>query len=74
MRYDILITHDDDSGLYLAEVPDLPGCLSQGETEDLAASNIREAITLHVQTLRELGRDVPPPSTHTLRAVEVAVA
>ena len=74
MRYDILITRDEDAGLFLAEVPDLPGCFSQGETEELAAANAREAIALHVQTLRELGREIPRPSTHILRAVEVAVA
>lgn len=74
MRYDILITRDDDSGLYLAEAPDLPGCFSQGETEDQAALNMREAMVLHVQTLREMGREIPAPSAHALRAVEVATA
>ena len=74
MRYDILLTRDEDAGIFLAEVPDLPGCFSQGETEELAAANVREAIALHVQTLRELGREIPRPSTRILRAVEVAVA
>lgn len=69
MQYDILITHDDESGLYLAEVPDLPGCYSQGETEEQAVANAREAIALHVQTLREMGRDIPPPSAHILHTV-----
>ena len=50
-RYDILVTHDADSGLFLAEVPDLPGCYSQGATVDEATANIREAIALHLQTL-----------------------
>jgi len=49
--YDILVTRDADSGLFLAEVPDLPGCYSQGATEEEATANIREAIALHLQTL-----------------------
>lgn len=73
-RYDILVTRDADSGLFLAEVPDLPGCFSQGKTEEQATANVREAITAHVQTLRDLGRDVPQPSSHVLRAVDVAIA
>ncbi len=73
-RYDILITYDDDSALFLADVPDLPGCYSQGETEEQAESNAREAIALHVQTLRELGKDIPRPSMHVLRAVDVVMA
>jgi antitoxin HicB len=63
MRYDILITRDEDAGMFLAEVPDLPGCFSQGETEEQAAANAGEAIALHVQPLRELGRDVAVAST-----------
>ena len=74
MHYDILITRDEDAGMFLAEVPDLPGCFSQGETEEQAAANAREAIALHVQTLREMGREIPRPSTHILRTVDVAVA
>jgi predicted RNase H-like HicB family nuclease len=74
IRYDILVTHDPDSGLYLAEVPDLPGCYSQGITDEEATANIRESIALHLQTLREAGNDVPPQATHALRSVEVAMA
>jgi antitoxin HicB len=73
-RYDILITYDDDSALFLADVPDLPGCYSQGETEEQAEINAREAIALHVQTLRELGKAIPRPSMHVLRAVDVVMA
>jgi len=72
-RYDILVTHDAESGLFLTEVPDLPGCFSQGETEQQATANVREVIAVHVQTLRDLGREVPQSSTHVLRAVDVAI-
>ncbi|MBV9282006.1 MAG: type II toxin-antitoxin system HicB family antitoxin [Chloroflexi bacterium] len=74
MRYDVLIHPDPDSGFYLAEVPDLPGCVSQGRTVEEAKAAIQEAIQGHVEVLRDLGRDVPPPSHHVLDTVEVSVA
>ena len=40
-RYDVLLTRDDESGWYGVEVPDLPGCYSQGRTRDEALANIR---------------------------------
>jgi predicted RNase H-like HicB family nuclease len=43
VKLHILIEQDED-GFFVAEVPALPGCLSQGKTEDEARSNIKEAI------------------------------
>ena len=44
-----------------AYVPDLPGCVAVGETRDEAMQLIREAIELHIESLRENGEPVPPP-------------
>jgi predicted RNase H-like HicB family nuclease len=44
-----------------AYVPDLPGCVAVGETRDEALQLIREAIELHIESLRENGEPVPPP-------------
>jgi len=44
-----------------AYVPDLPGCVAVGETREEAMDLIREAIELHVDSLRENGEPVPPP-------------
>ncbi len=44
-----------------AYVPDLPGCVAIGETRDEAKQLIREAIELHIQSLREHGEPVPQP-------------
>jgi len=74
MQYDVLIYHDPASGLYIAEVPDLPGCMTQGATVDDAKANVREAIEGHLATLRDLGRDVPQPSRHLLASIDVDVA
>lgn len=58
-------------GNYSAYVPDLPGCVSTGSTVDEVTANIREAIILHLESLREHGEAVPPP---TSRAGTVQVA
>lgn len=69
-RYDVLLTRDDGSGWYGIEVPDLPGCYSQGQTKDEALRNIREAIALYLTD----GEDAPEPAEHLLDSVEVSVA
>jgi len=46
-----------EDGYVIAEVPSLPGCISQGKNRDEALANIREAIALHEEVLRE--RDEP---------------
>jgi predicted RNase H-like HicB family nuclease len=50
-----------------AYVPDLPGCVSTGETLEQAQRNIREAIQLHVEGLKAEGLPVPEPTTHVDR-------
>jgi predicted RNase H-like HicB family nuclease len=57
MRQVILIT--DPDGGYIVEVPSLPGCYSQGETEAEALENIREAIDLHIESMIAHGEEVP---------------
>ena len=67
-RYKIAI-HTEPAGGYWAEVPALPGCFSQGETMAELQDNIREAITLYLETLRAEGREAEPD----VQIVEVAV-
>ncbi len=52
-------------------VPDLPGCVSTGDTAEEAEANIREAIELHLEGMREDGDPIPQPSS---RAALVKVA
>ena len=54
-----------------AHVPDLPGCIAVGETEDEVRELIREAIDQHVALLLESGQPIPPPRTRPCM-VEVA--
>jgi predicted RNase H-like HicB family nuclease len=57
MRQVIIFRGED--GFWVAECPSLPGCISQGTTREDAVINIREAIQLYIETLREDGLDVP---------------
>lgn len=57
-----VLLYPGEDGYVAAEVPSLPGCVSQGRTRDEAPANIQEAITLHVEVLRE--RADPVPADH----------
>jgi predicted RNase H-like HicB family nuclease len=60
-EYVVVIEEGDTS--FGAYVPDLPGCVALGESRDEAIELIREAIEMHVESLRENGEIVPPPGT-----------
>jgi len=54
-----VLLYPGEDGFIVAEVPSLPGCISQGRTRDEALTNVREAIGLHEQVLRERGEPLP---------------
>jgi predicted RNase H-like HicB family nuclease len=62
MRYRVHIQQDED-GLFVAEVPSLPGCLSQARTREEAVANVREAMAAYLESLEEHGEPIPPPIT-----------
>ncbi|MBA3248411.1 MAG: type II toxin-antitoxin system HicB family antitoxin [Pyrinomonadaceae bacterium] len=70
MKYRVLIEPDED-GVYVAEVPALPGCISQGQTREEAVENIKEAIAAYLESLAAHGEPVPPPITEELVEVQV---
>ena len=53
--------HKDEDSAYGIVFPDVPGCFSAGDTFEQAVRNAAEALRLHVETLRDLGRPVPQP-------------
>jgi predicted RNase H-like HicB family nuclease len=59
--YAVVIERADDGG-YGAWSPELPGCVALGDTPERAATEMREAIWLHVELLRERGEPVPEPT------------
>ncbi|HEX8502668.1 MAG TPA: type II toxin-antitoxin system HicB family antitoxin [Pyrinomonadaceae bacterium] len=69
MKYRVLVEQDED-GVFVAEVPSLPGCISQGDTRAEALANIREAIGVYLESLEAHGEPVPPPITEELVEVE----
>jgi antitoxin HicB len=70
MKYRVLIEQDED-GVFVAQVPSLPGCISQGQTRGEALENIREAIAAYLESLEKHDEPVPPAITEEI--VEVSV-
>lgn len=70
MKYRVLIEQDED-GMYVAEVPSLPGCISQGQTRKEAVENIKDAIAAYLESLEAHGDPIPPPITEELVEVHV---
>jgi predicted RNase H-like HicB family nuclease len=60
MKYRVLIEQDED-GFFVAEVPSLPGCVTQGDTREEAVLNAREAISAYLESLAEHDEPIPPP-------------
>ena len=63
MTYAVVIEKTETG--YSAYVPDLPGCVSAGRTREEMDRNIREAIELYLDELRERGGAIPTPTTDT---------
>ena len=60
MKYRVSIERDED-GMFIARVPALPGCISQGKTRKEALTNIKDAIEGYIASLRKHNEPVPPP-------------
>lgn len=67
MEYPIVLERDPEAGGYVVYCPTLKGCVSQGETEDEALDNIRDAIKTYLESIEDLKR------LKKLRTVEVSV-
>jgi predicted RNase H-like HicB family nuclease len=68
MKYRILL-EKDENGVFVAECPALPGCISQGKTRQEALENIRDAIKGYIQSLKK--HNEPVPSSIEEEIVEV---
>ena len=60
-RYEVIIYWSDEDQSFLAEVPELPGCMSDGQTYQEALQNVEVIISEWIETARELGRPIPEP-------------
>lgn len=59
MKYRVTISQDED-GKFVAEVPSLPGCISQGNTRSEAVKNIQEAMEAYLESLKKHNEPIPP--------------
>ena len=65
-RYEIIIYWSNEDEVYIAEAPELPGCMAHGDTEESALQNIKEAVQLWIDTAREFGDPIPEPKGRRL--------
>ncbi len=59
----------DENGDWIAEVPSLPGCVSDGKTREEALENVKEAIDLYIESLEARGKPVPEDYPATIELV-----
>lgn len=71
MRYTVVLEREADGG-YVASVPALAGCVSQGDSRDEALANIREAIQLYIDDCRAVGDPVPTEAGKEIVEVDAA--
>jgi predicted RNase H-like HicB family nuclease len=70
MKFRVVIEQDED-GMFVAECPTLPGCVSQGATRAEALKNITEAARGYLESLEKHGEAIPPPISE--ETVEIAL-
>jgi len=60
-RYEIIIYWSDEDQAFIAEVPELPGCVADGDTYEDVLTNVQTIMDEWIETARDLGREVPKP-------------
>ena len=66
LNYEIILYWNDEDGVFVAEVPELPGCMAHGDTQEAALANAKDAMQLWIDTAREFGDPVPEPKRRRL--------
>ena len=67
-RYEVIIYWSSEDEAFIAEVPELLGCMADGATREEALSNARVVIREWIETAKELGREIPEPKGRLLFA------
>lgn len=68
MKYEIILYWSADDNAYIAEVPELAGCMADGPTARDALYNVEQIAAEWIETARALGRDIPEPKGRLLYA------
>ena len=61
-KYSMIVSWSEDDNCYIVSVPDLPGCMADGETPQKAVENAEVIIAEWIETAQMLGREIPEPS------------
>ena len=61
IKYEVIIYWSDEDNAFIAEVPELPGCMADGQTYQEAIENVEIVIQEWIETARELDRPIPQP-------------
>ena len=67
-KYEIIIYWSEEDNAYLAEVPELPGCMADGQTYQEALANAERIVQEWIETAKELGRPIPEAKGRLLYA------
>ena len=67
LRYELIVYWSSEDGAYLVEVPELPGCVADGETYAEALSNAETVMRMWIETARDLGHPIPEPKGRRLQ-------
>ena len=65
-KYEIIIFWSDEDQAFVAEVPELPGCIAHGNTHEESLANAKAAMQLWIATAKEFGDPIPEPKGHRL--------
>lgn len=65
-KYEVIIYWSAEDEVFVSEVPELPGCLAHGDTQEAALANTQEAVQLWIDTAKEFGDPVPEPKGRRL--------
>jgi predicted RNase H-like HicB family nuclease len=68
IKYEVIIYWSDEDDAFLAEAPELPGCMADGQTYQEAIKNIEMVIREWIDTAREMGRHIPQPKGRLIYA------
>ncbi|MBI5854130.1 MAG: type II toxin-antitoxin system HicB family antitoxin [Nitrospirae bacterium] len=61
VKYEVIIYWSEEDKAFIAEVPELPGCMADGSTRRKALANVEVVIEEWIETSKELGRPIPEP-------------
>ena len=65
-KYEIILYWSNEDAAFIAEVPELPGCMAHGHSQEEALKNINDAMQLWIDTAREFGDAIPQPKGERL--------